>query len=115
MEKKVCKRISDLLKSKRISTNQLAKTLGISPSSVYGYLSGESKPPMSFLVLFLLSFPDVSAEWLIRGEGQMFKPAPHERYLDMSARLKGAEPNEVMDAIRSLDERLTAIEQQMKK
>lgn len=115
MEKKMFERVAEYIKSRRISPHELAKILGINPQSVYNYLSGTSKAPLSFLILFLESFPDISAEWLLRGEGGMKKPAPHDRYLDMSARLKGAEQNEVMDAIRSLDERLTAIEQQMKK
>jgi transcriptional regulator with XRE-family HTH domain len=89
MEKKVIKRINELLKIKHLTTNQLARTLGISPSSVYGYLSGESKPPMYFIVLFLESFPDVSAEWLLRGEGEMMKLKRQSHYLEMAARVNG--------------------------
>lgn len=87
MEKKVIERINGLLKFKHLTTNQLSRILGISPSSVYGYLQGSSKAPMSFVLLILESFPDVSAEWLLRGEGEMIKPEKKSHYLEMAEKL----------------------------
>lgn len=87
MEKKVYERIQTLLRKKRISANELAKTIGISSTNVYGYLNGSSKAPMSFVVSVLESFPDVSAEWLLRGEGEMLLPPKKSTYQEMAEKL----------------------------
>jgi len=89
MEKKVYERIQILLKEKRISPHELAKILGINPQSVYNYLAGASKAPMSFVLMVLNSFPDVSAEWLLRGNGPMQttvqKPSTTADYVNQAA------------------------------
>ena len=89
MEKKVYERIQIMLKNKRISANELAKILGISSTSVYNYLSGEVRSPLSFAIMILESFPDVSAEWLLRGNGPMQttvqKPSTTADYVNQAA------------------------------
>lgn len=130
MEKKVIERINDWLKFKHLTTNQLSKILGISPSSVYGYLQGSSKAPMSFVLLILESFPDISAEWLLRGEGPMIKPEKPNYYLDMASRVNGtmmaSEGNDheplkpqftldtIFDSLKLIDQRLSNLENNSK-
>ena len=89
MEKQIMERIQLYLRKERMKPAEFAKILGINSTSVYNYFSGTSKAPMSFIVLFLESFPDVSAEWLIRGEGEMMKPTRQSHYLEMAARVNG--------------------------
>lgn len=89
MEKQIMERIQLYLRKERMKPAEFAKILGINSTSVYNYFSGTSKAPMSFIVLFLESFPDVSAEWLLRGEGQMMKPTKQSHYLEMAARVNG--------------------------
>lgn len=89
MEKDVYKRMNEFIRGKRIKPSELSRILGINPTSVYGYLDGTNRAPLSFAVLFLESFPDVSAEWLLRGEGQMMKPTKQSHYLEMAARVNG--------------------------
>lgn len=106
MEKKVYERIQTLLRKKRISANELAKTIGISSTNVYGYLNGSSKAPMSFVVSVLESFPDVSAEWLLRGEGEMLLPPKKSTYLEMAERLNApllaSEPSSLTAQVEQL-------------
>ncbi len=90
MEKQIYSRITDYIRMKRIKPAELARILGISSTNVYGYLQGTSKAPMSFVALFLESFPDVSAEWLLRGNGEMLLPQKKSQYLEMAERLHGA-------------------------
>lgn len=87
IEKKVYERIQRMLKNKRISGNELAKIIGISSTSVYNYLSGEVRAPLSFVSMILESFPDLSAEWLLRGEGEMLLPPKKSTYLEMAEKL----------------------------
>lgn len=89
MEKQVFERVAEFIRKRRISANELAKILGVNSQSVYNYLSGTSKAPMSFLILFLESFPDVSSEWLLRGNGEMLLPPKKSPYLEMAERLHG--------------------------
>ena len=89
MEKQIYQRITDYIRMKRIKPAELARILGISSTNVYGYLQGTSKAPMSFVALFLESFPDVSAEWLLRGNGEMLLPTKKSPYLEMAERLHG--------------------------
>lgn len=89
LEKKVYERINQLIEKERITPRKLAETIGVGPQSVYNYLTGKQKAPMSFVMMILESFPDVSAEWLIRGNGEMFLPSKKSHYLDMAERLHG--------------------------
>lgn len=90
MEKKVYERIQMLLKYQKISPHELAKILGINPQSVYNYLAGTSKAPMSFVLMILESFPDVSAEWLLRGDGKMLIRDEKQRsYIERAAQEAG--------------------------
>ena len=40
-------------------------------------VNGDTAVSFSVIALFLDKFPDVSAEWLLRGEGDMFKHTKH--------------------------------------
>ena len=89
LEKKVYERINQLIEKERITPRKLAETIGIGPQSVYNYLTGKQKAPMSFVMMILESFPDVSAEWLLRGNGEMLLPQKKSPYLEMAERLHG--------------------------
>lgn len=54
-----------------ISENELARRLGISQSTLNGYTLGKRKPSYDLAESVLNAFSDVSAEWLMRGEGPM--------------------------------------------
>lgn len=115
-------RVAEYIKSRRISPHELAKILGINPQSVYNYLAGTSKAPLSFVVLFLESFPDVSAEWLLRGEGEMMKPTRQSHYLEMAARVNGTymasedeAPATWQQAFTLLNEKINLLSNQLQK
>jgi transcriptional regulator with XRE-family HTH domain len=55
-----------------ISENELARRLGISQSTLNGYTLGKRKPSYDLAESVLNAFSDVSAEWLMRGEGPMY-------------------------------------------
>lgn len=122
MEKQIMERIQLYLRKLRIKPAELAKILGINSTSVYNYLDGTSKAPMSFIVLFLESFPDVSAEWLLRGEGEMMKPTRQSHYLEMAARVNGTymvsedeSPATWQQAFTLLNEKINLLSNQLQK
>lgn len=106
LEKKVYERINELIEKKRLTPRGLSEIIGIGPQSVYNYLSGKQKAPMSFVVSVLESFPDVSAEWLLRGEGEMLLQQKKSTYLEMAeklhAPLMASEPSSLTAQVEQL-------------
>lgn len=51
--------------------NALAKTLNMNQSTVLRQVKGEQTLSSNLVESFLSAYPDVSAEWLMRGNGSM--------------------------------------------
>ena len=71
MEKTVSQRIMDYLKFKRISVNALCKETGLKQSTIHGQLAGPVMLSMDTVMAIVVAFPELSAEWLLRGTGSM--------------------------------------------
>ncbi|WP_211240580.1 S24 family peptidase [Adhaeribacter aquaticus] len=56
-----------------------SKMIGVSHTTIATLLPGsrESKPGFEIIAKLLDRFPEISAEWLVRGEGDMFKSNKH--------------------------------------
>lgn len=67
MEITVCQRIKAYIDDNRISLNALAKTLNMNQSTVLRQVKGEQTLSSTLVENFLKAYPDVSAEWLMRG------------------------------------------------
>ena len=67
METTVYQRIKAYIDDNRISLNALAKTLNMNQSTVLRQVKGEQTLSSTLVENFLKSYPDVSAEWLMRG------------------------------------------------
>lgn len=63
------KQLQDVL---GVSENELAQRLGMSQSTLNSYTLGKRKPSYDLAESILATFVDVSAEWLMRGEGTMY-------------------------------------------
>lgn len=59
----------------KLSANAFAGTLGKSSSTINFILKGETKPGFELLEAILEKYPQVSATWLVKGEGEMFTPS----------------------------------------
>lgn len=68
----ILQRIKDLIDAKGLSVNSFAKTIGIAQTTLNTYFKLNRYPAYETLHAILHTFPDVSAEWLMRGEGDMF-------------------------------------------
>lgn len=71
MESTVYQRIKEYIDANRISMNALAKTLNMNQSTVLRQVKGEQTLSSNLVESFLSAYPDVSAEWLMRGKGNM--------------------------------------------
>lgn len=70
-------RINGLIKASGLSTNAFAKKLGKPQSSIATVADGRSKPGFELLELICATFPDVSRDWLLMGEGEMHRQDNH--------------------------------------
>lgn len=67
MEITVYQRIKAYIDDNHISLNALAKTLNMNQSTVLRQVKGEQALSSTLVENFLKAYPDVSAEWLMRG------------------------------------------------
>lgn len=65
-------RILALLKEKQISATKLADIIDVQRSSISHILSGRNKPSFDFIEKILMAYPDLNAQWLITGKGEMY-------------------------------------------
>lgn len=66
-------RIKFLLANKKYSINKLANNNDSERIKISRQINGEGAVSLQTIELILTTFPDVSAEWLLRGEGTMDK------------------------------------------
>lgn len=71
MENIIVQRIRLFLESNSISVNNLAKQIGVAQATLNPQLRGDRALSSKVVELILANFPDVSAEWLLRGKGNM--------------------------------------------
>lgn len=67
------KRIKSLISVKNLTASQFADLLGVQRSNISHILSGRNKPSLDFVLKIAEHFPIISMEWLINGNGEMFK------------------------------------------
>ena len=85
MEITVYQRIKAYIDDNRISLNALAKTLNMNQSTVLRQVKGEQTLSSTLVENFLKAYPDVSAEWLMRGVGTMYSNQDADDYSYMVA------------------------------
>ena len=56
-----------------IAVNSLAKQINVAQATLNPQLRGDRTLAANIVVKILEAFPDISAEWLLRGEGEMYK------------------------------------------
>lgn len=71
---KVINRIKEIIVEKygERGENLFSKEIGIPQVSLNNYTSGRRKVSFEVIDAILRTFPEVSAEWLLRGQGSMF-------------------------------------------
>ena len=67
-------RIKTLMEYKGIKTfRELAEKIGQNEYTIGRQLKGDRGVSLDVITNLLMAFPDISAEWLMRGEGDVFK------------------------------------------
>ena len=79
MEDSILQRFNKVIYEKDISITSLSKKIGIPQVTLNNQVRGERALSVSTLSAFLSFFTDISAEWLLRGEGSMIKGEPQQQ------------------------------------
>lgn len=66
-------RIAELLVIKKIDQKTLALEIGVTPAAINKVIKGNGTPGSKVLMSILSVYSDISAEWLMRGEGEVFR------------------------------------------
>lgn len=73
MENTIIQRIREILDKYELSVTSLAKKLCMSQPTLNRQLTGENSLSLETVNAILYYYQDISAEWLLRGEGEMIK------------------------------------------
>lgn len=71
MENDVITRIKQILDAYNLSETEFASILRIPQTTVNSWLTQRRKPQTAFIDAILETYPEISAEWLLRGVGDM--------------------------------------------
>ena len=85
MEVTIYQRIMLILDNKQVSVNALSKLVEMSQTTLNTQLKGERALSANVVSKVLSVFPDVSAEWLMRGVGAMYSNQDADDYSCMVA------------------------------
>ncbi len=64
-------RISQILKTKNLTSAKFADEIGVQRSSVSHVLSGRNKPSLEFIQKILKTYPEIDTSWLLSGKGNI--------------------------------------------
>jgi transcriptional regulator with XRE-family HTH domain len=107
-------RLLKFLTSEGFSPSMLADKLGIQRSGISHITSGRNYPSFDFIQKLLIHFPKLNAEWLILGQGPMYKVViPDDSELFKSSKPVGKTP--VSPTIPEKPKDLSSIEADKKK
>lgn len=113
-------RIKIFIKSLAITERAFSIKCGIAQNTMSYYLSGQRKLSLEAVKKILDTYPELSAEWVMRGEGAMLKAEPSDANLDRVLKLVDTVNtlqdalNEKSKTIATLKERIAQLENQLK-
>ena len=73
MESSVLQRVKEIMDVYNISVTALSKKINVAQTTLNRQIQGEGVISLTTICLILDYFKDISAEWLLRGEGEMIK------------------------------------------
>lgn len=84
MESIVAQRIRSVLEQKQISIAAFAKRIGMQQVTCNRQIRGDQAVSLGLIEGFLREFKEISAEWLLRGTGNMYLDEPKKKVVDVT-------------------------------
>lgn len=66
-------RLNILVEYSHLSIRAFANKCGLKQQTLDRYVKGKAEPMSSYLIAIAKTFPEISCEWLLLGEGMMLK------------------------------------------
>ena len=111
MEEKTKNRVRLLLKEKNLSFNAISETSAIQAQFSRAFGKGKSgRLSYELIEIVLRKFPDVSADWLLMGEGDMYKKTTELPHVDVSSEESIEHSAEIARLVREKNELIDANE-----
>lgn len=85
-------RINLILRAKNITAKQFAEEIGIQPSGMSHIMSGRNNPSLEFVSKVIRRYPEIDANWLLLGKGEMYGIVESEKWKVESEKREQAEP-----------------------
>ena len=82
-------RILAFLQNENKSYAQFAEEIGVQPSGISHILSGRNNPSLDFVTKMLHRYSSLSSEWLLFGQGPMYKHISQPTLFDMEMENNG--------------------------
>lgn len=98
MEMAIYQRVKRILEDKSISVNALSKKIIVAQATLNPQLKGDRTLAANIVEKILCAFPDVSAEWLMRGVGTMYSNQDADDYSCMVAETSHCEKSKIEDS-----------------
>ncbi len=96
-------RLTALIKKMNMSGRQFAQSVGKSPSNVASVTDGKTKPSFDFLEAIILAYPQLNRDWLLMGEGEMFRKETNGKDAQPDSQLIAHLSKVVNDALSERD------------
>ena len=78
MKAAINERIKEIAQADARSTTAFAKKIGVAQTTLNATIKDSREPRATLLLSILNGLPDLSAEWLMRGEGPMYRTGKPE-------------------------------------
>lgn len=105
MESAIKQRIQAVLQRFDSNPTQFAKAYNLNQKTVHNQINADTQLSASIILLILEYYPTISAEWLLRGKGEMFLSEKSE---------ETASPEEKNEELQFLRERIISLEAENK-
>lgn len=76
-------RIMKIMKDEGMDQKDFAAALKISPSSLSNIFNGRSNPTSNHVSAIHRRFPEININWLMFGEGEMYKPVNEDEFASL--------------------------------
>ncbi|WP_044171693.1 hypothetical protein [Flectobacillus major] len=80
MTNTIAQRFENLISTLELDSNSFAKSIYANPMEIKKIINHKGKPSFDILTNILSKYPRVSAEWLLRGEGDIYRNKALEDY-----------------------------------
>lgn len=94
----IYQRVKCVLENKSISVNALSKKINVAQATLNPQLKGDRSLAANIVEKILTAFPDVSAEWLMRGVGTMYSNQDADDYSCMVAETSHGEKPKIEES-----------------